>query len=243
MPVVRPFRALRAAPARVDVGAVVVGSDDEAALLAREPRNLVRVLRARAEEGVSVDGVATRARFHLAEFMRAGVFARDATPGVYVVRVVAADVARTGFFAAMRTGSIEGPGVVDDVTKPSACAAGVVGDAVVVAYTDRKGRVARALETETDRDPDVSFVVDGARFELWVVDDDSATARLTALVEGAAPRVIDGAGVLGLLHAAARQAPSPDDAASFALGYFVDDEHPAPALPAGIVLCPLQGSL
>lgn len=238
MAVVRAFRGVRPVPSRVDPGAVVaaVGVDDEAAaaLLAKDPRNVVGLLKARP----------ARAKFLVQEQLRAGVAVRDALPSLYVLKVQGESV-RTGFFAVVRADSIEAP--PDERDADSAGAArlkesGLAIEPCVIRYVDKKGRVARSLESETEREPDASFTFVGQSCELWAVDDDSAAARVTALVEGAALSVDAG-------HAAlARQrdlvdGDADDSAKGYALAFFVDHEAPVVGVPLGVVLHSLEGTL
>jgi hypothetical protein len=250
MAAIRPFRALRAKPSRIDPGVIVVVAG--APTPADDPRSLARVLRPN-DTGGAAEVATTRARFHLAELQRAGLLARDAAPALYVLRVVDGERARTGFFAAVRGDVLTiAPGVVDDGAPGQGGATfdvGVVGDAVIVGFSDKKGRVARSLETETEREPDAAFRAGGRAFELWVLDEETAAARVTALVEAAAPRVLRGAQLLTAASAAARAHP-PDTtsppgatpAAGFCLGFFVDDEAPLLDVPAGIVLLPVSAA-
>jgi hypothetical protein len=247
MAAIRPFRALRAKTARIDAGALIVDDEPMSATSPAnaDPRSLARVLRVRNAPGDAADVATTRARFHLAELLRTGLLARDAMPALYALRVVDGESARTGFFAAARTDALTGADADAD-TDDTLVAGGVVGDAVVVGFSDKKGRVARALETETEREPDVSFRSGARSFELWVVDEENAAARVTALVESASPRVLGGA-LAALANARARAASATgagtDDASAFCLAFFVDDESPIAHVPAGVVLLPVQGAL
>jgi hypothetical protein len=250
MAVIRPFRALRAVPTRIDPAALAIVGDDLDALVAADPRSLARVLRpgAAGEDGA----VSTmRARFLLGELLRAGLVARDATPALYVLRVFDGERARVGFFAAVGLGVPAGAdataGELAPAVQASAFDADVAGDAVIVGYTDKKGRVTRTLETETDRDPDIALRAHGRTWELWVVDEETAAARVTALVEQGGPRVLVGAGLLQTLTArrgtTGHRADGEDVARDFGLGFFVDDETAIEAVPAGLVLLPLSGAL
>jgi hypothetical protein len=247
MAAIQPFRALRAKPARIDPGALVVDDHATTAQSAADPRTLARVLRARNEPGDAADVATTRARFHLAELQRAGLLARDLLPALYALRVVDGDSSRTGFFAAVRVDALAG-GADDVEVDDTLVAGGVTGDAVVVGFSDKKGRVARALETETEREPDVAFRSGARSFEMWVVDEETAAARVTALVEGANPRVLGGA-VSAWATVRARNAGTTtmssgaEDAGAFCLAFFVDDEGPVIPVPAGVVLLPVSGAL
>jgi hypothetical protein len=256
MAVLRPFRAWRAVPARIDPAALVPGGDEGS----RDPRHLGAALR--PGPAPAGEEAATRGRFVLAELRRAGLLARDEAPALYVLRLTTGPVTRVGFFAALRVDSLTSVAVAgaavdgadagadagadgagDHGGEHDVFAAGVAGDAVVVAYADRKGRVTRTLDTETDRDPDATFLLGGTTGELWVVDEPTAAARVTALVEGAEPKVVGGAPLWRLRAQQARPAAGVDDAAAFGLAFFVDDEHPLDEVPSGVVLLPLQGTL
>lgn len=224
MALVRPFRGLRAVASRVDPAALLapVDIDDDAAraLLAREPRNVV---------GLALHPPA-RARFFVAEQLRAGVLVHDAVPALYVLKAQGGAV---GFFALVDAGSVSGVAdVADDDAREDA---GYDVDAAVLRYADKKGRIARSLESETEREPDAAFEFGGTHYELWAVDDDSAAARVTTLLESADVEVAHGAA-----HLARRRAKGADDGASLALAFFVDQEDTAAVPPRGCVLAPRQ---
>lgn len=238
MAVVRPFRGLRAVPARVDPGALCAdrsgsgtGGGDDDALLARDPRNVVGLLMSKGNE--------QRARFLISEQVRAGVIARDLLPALYVLKVQASEGVRTGFFAVVRADSLEVKDDADAARTERLRGSGVAIEPVVVSYVDKKGRVARSLESETEREPDAAFELGGRPCELWAVDDDSAAARVTALVEGQSLTVTAGGSALSSQRALVNN----DDAAGFALAFFVDEESPVELVPIGVVLHALQGSL
>ncbi len=240
MAVVRPFRGVRPLQNRVDPGALVAGrnvdDDAAAALLARDPRNVVGLLKARP----------ARAKFLVQEQLRAGVVVRDALPSLYVLKVQGESV-RMGFFAVVRADSIDASADEADpfdAGRDTAGAArvketGLAIEPCVIRYVDKKGRVARSLESETEREPDASFTFDGCACELWAVDDDSAAARVTALVEGADLTVDSGHNAL----ARQRGLVNEDSAAGFSLAFFVDDEAPVDSVPLGVVLHALDGTL
>jgi hypothetical protein len=225
MALVRPFRGLRAVASRVDPAALLapVDIDDDAAraLLAREPRNVV---------ALALHPPA-RARFLVAEQLRAGVLVHDAVPALYVLKAQGGAV---GFFALVDAGSVAGVAAdVDDDANDAD--AGYDVDAAVLRYADKKGRIARSLESETEREPDAAFAFGGTNYELWAVDDDSAAARVTTLLESADVDVAHGAARL-----ARRRSKASDDGAGFALAFFVDQEDTAAVPPRGCVLAPRQ---
>lgn len=234
MAIVRPFRGLRAVPARVDPGALTasgVDVDDAevAALITRDPRNVMALLKANAH---------SRARFLLQEQMRAGIVARDRLPALYVLKVQG-EGGNTGFFAVVRADSLEVDAVADLERTEHLRLTAVGIEPVVVSYLDKNGRVARALQSETEREPDAAFAVAGKPCELWALDDDSVAARVTAVLEGQTLTATRGA----LAIAAQKSLVSGDDAIGYTLAFFVDGESPVELVPIGIVLHALDGSL
>jgi hypothetical protein len=234
MALLRPFRALRADPARIDPGALVVHEPVADAEVV-DARNLRRVLRDDAVPAVAEP----RARFFLGELVRAGLLRRDDAPALYAMRVVRGDESCVGFFAAAL---LEGLAVGAQPVDERSVHAGVIGDAAIVSYTDKKGRVTRSLETEMDRNPDASFRLGDRIFELWVVNEETVAERVTALVEGGKPRITAGESVLAALQARQRRdsasVTKDETARGLGLAFCVDDESVVPALPAGIVLLP-----
>jgi uncharacterized protein (DUF1015 family) len=109
---VRPFRALRYDPKRVDLAKVlappydVISADERTRLWERDPHCAIRLELTRQvdeEAGTDYHEVAER----LAEWQRTGVLVRDPRPGFYVLRqrFAAPDgarVERVGWFAALR---------------------------------------------------------------------------------------------------------------------------------------------
>jgi hypothetical protein len=218
MSVLRPFRALRADASRIDPGALVF-CDTDVDAASEDPRNLRHALRARPAAGDSEEAVATRARFRLAELVRAGLLRREPTAALYALRAVDGEQSMLGFFAAVHRAS----SAVAGATDPAFVDAVAIGDATTVAFTDKKGRVARSLETETEREPDVTVDRGGRSFSLWVIDDQTTTERVTALVEGGEPRVTSAIAAV---------------ADGFGLGFFVDAAQPSFPVPVGLVLLP-----
>ncbi len=228
MAVVRPFRAVRPDPARVDLGSIVAAADISRAAAAtavgRDPRSLAQLL--------FVDEPRAAA-FLLLDLQRAGVLVTDRAPSLTVVRVVADGQERTSFFAALRADSVDAVDAADrgDVVMLDTGVA-----PIVVSFADKKGRISRAMEAETEREPDADFAVDGVTVEVWIVDDDSAAARLASLVEGAALTVVGGTDMLARAQQRAAQHP-------WALACFVDDEHPPGFVPVGVCLLPAANAV
>ncbi len=232
MAVIRPFRALRPVPARVNLGRLVCDLlDDDAAIVAAavdEPRHLGRLL--------ASDGDPAALDFGVVDLVRAGILERDAEPTVTVVRQTKDDTEHTALFAAVRADDDGDFGGSDGA---SVARTNVVIAPVVVSFEDKKGRIARAIEAETEREPDAAFSFGGAAVEVWAVDDESASARIAALLEGAkltlyndakgawkAARALDGSGVT-----------------PWALGCFIDSDDDLSHLPLGLVLLAQRGPL
>jgi uncharacterized protein (DUF1015 family) len=108
---VRPFRALRYDPDRVDLGKVVVppydviAADERAAYWDRDPHNAIRLeLTREAADEASTDYREVRAT--LAAWQRDGALRRDAKPAFYALRQTfrapdGTEHVRDGFFAAL----------------------------------------------------------------------------------------------------------------------------------------------
>lgn len=204
MALVEPFRALRYDPQRVDVSRVVappldfVDERKRAALLEREPRNVVSLL---AHDALrSVDENRARHALFTAELRRAGILVRDDAPAIYVVRETVrsatADGAptwRVGFFA--RVTQTESGRVLpheETLDRPRDVGRDVK-EPLLLAFDDPGGRVMRTLRAETaERDPDLRAAAFGETVELFVVDDETACARVTALLEERELLIADG---------------------------------------------------
>lgn len=286
MATVRPLAALRYAPERVDLGLVLApsGPVDEgtrAALEAREPRNIVRVLEALdvldelAEEGEGRRSalVARRAALHLAEWRRAGVLAVDEHPALYLVRQTFDDAdgegtrVRLGFYGALE---LDGAAARDvrvlapaealedartaarvDAHRAHLSTCGVQTGAALFAYADESGRIERVLRAEMEeREPDLRGKAFGARYELWIVDDETTTARVARHLEEQTLTLASGRERYEATRRIARQMASGERAESArvrALGFFVkadasalDEAALVSALPPrGLVLAPL----
>jgi uncharacterized protein (DUF1015 family) len=197
VPVVRPFRALRYAPEAVpDLAAVVappydiVAPDERRALLARDPRNVVRLDLPVSEPGEDPDERYRRAARLLSTWRSNGTLHRDPRPALYpyeqTYRVPGTDVERVrrGVFARVRLESF-GP---DSGIRPHERtlaepredryrllrATGVNTSPVVGLYDDPSGRVPEWLASIAA--PPVSELTDddGIHHRLWLVADDGA---------------------------------------------------------------------
>jgi uncharacterized protein (DUF1015 family) len=210
VPDIRPFRALRYDPETVgDAGQVVappydvIGADLHRALLARHPRNAVRLDLPTGEPGEDPDERYRRAARTLTAWRSDGTLRKDPRPSVYVYqqtyRVPGTDLERTqrGFFARLR---IEPFGPGSSVLPHERTLAGPKEDRyrllratgintspVVGLYEDASRRAAAALVAITADGP-VTDVMDddGVRHSLWVVVDEGEGSPANVLVTAAA---------------------------------------------------------
>lgn len=240
MACIRPFRALRPDPSRVALEHLVAEStttpDRVAAARAIDPRHLGQLLTTAGDDGLGVS-------FGIADLVRSGVLVRDALPSLTVVRLTRGEVEQTCLFAALRADADAGvgadadAGVGADVAPAAPPIVDVAAMPAIVHFQDKKGRIVRAIEAELEREPDAAFTLAGNQVETWVLDDESAAARIAALLEGSALRLDDGS---ASTWAAYRGQPS---AEPWALACFVDDEAEVISVPAGLCLLPLRGPL
>jgi hypothetical protein len=236
VPAVKPFRALRYAPTRVDLGAVLGGGSD--------PRGVAWLLNEERAPDDGVDGPTRRACLRLAEWRRAGILHFDDQPALYALRTRAGDVASRGLFCAI---GVEGaPAAADPARATRLEQLGVSVEPVVAAFQDP--RVTRAFDTAIERDADASFRIGGDGFELWCVDDESTTARITGLLSQAALTIERGEASWSA-HAAwwRKKSSATDDhrlhAGAFALAFLHSSDDPWANVPVGAVMAPLTGTL
>ena len=201
MPQIRPFRALRYVPDAVgDLAAVVappydvVGPLEHSRLLARHPKNVVRLDLPSAELGDADDERYRRAARALAAWRSDGTLHKDPRPAVYVYeqvyRVPGTDIERgqRGFFARLRLEPFgEGSGVLPHERTLAGPredryrllrATGVNTSPVVGLYEEPADRAAAAaLDEIADRSPAIDVTDDeGTRHRLWVVEADGPDA-------------------------------------------------------------------
>jgi uncharacterized protein (DUF1015 family) len=217
VPTVRPFRALRYGPeAAADLRRVVsppydiISPDLQRTLLARDPRNVVRLDLPEVEPGDQPDERYRRAARALAAWRSDGTLHKDPRPSLYVYEMVipgedgAAERAQLGFFGRLRLESLDpGSGVRPHERTLAAPredryrllrATGVNTSPVVGLYEDGSGEAAALLEAVTSSRADADVVDDdGVRHRLWDVPDDGdpagAVAKLTRIA-GANPITI-----------------------------------------------------
>ncbi|HSL34986.1 MAG TPA: DUF1015 domain-containing protein, partial [Candidatus Limnocylindrales bacterium] len=217
MPEIRPFRGLRySADSIGDLAAVtappydVVDADEQQRLLARHPKNVVRLDLPTVEPEDEPDDRYRRAARTLAAWRSDGTLHKDPRPSLYVYeqtyRVPGAAVERTqrGFFARLRLEAY-GPGSgirPHERTLEGARedryrllrATGVNTSPVVGLYSDESGGAAAAL-TALVADPATTVVTDddGVVHRLWVVaagDDDSDPVHDLMTAAGRGPITI-----------------------------------------------------
>ncbi len=206
MPEIRPFRALRFDPEAVgDLGTVVappydvIGPDLQRALLARHPRNAVRLDLPEGEPREDPDERYRRAARTLTAWRSDGTLRKDPRPSVYVYeqayRVPGTDHERVqrGFFARLR---IEPFGPESPVLPHERTLSGPKEDRyrllratslntspVVGLFRDPEGEARATLASVVSGTP-VADVLDddGVRHRLWVVPDEGAGSPAASLV-------------------------------------------------------------
>ncbi len=194
VPTIRPFRALRYDPEVVgDVAAVVsppydlIGPTAHDALLARHPRNIVRLDLPLEEPGEEPDERYRRAARTYAAWRADGVLHRDRRPSLYAYeqsyRMPGGEVGRIrrGFFGRLRlepfgpestVRPLEGtlPGPSEDRYRLLR-ASGANFSPVVGLYDDRDGATRTLLAEVAERPPDLEVGDEGTRHRLWMIPE------------------------------------------------------------------------
>lgn len=195
MPVVRPFRALRYAPDAVpDLASVVappydvIGPDELQRLLARDPRNVVRLDLPIAEPGNEPDERYRRAARLISTWRSDGTLHRDPRPALYAyeqaytIPGTSEERVRRGVFARVRLEAF-GP---DSGIRPHERtlaepredryrllrATGVNTSPIVGMYDDPSGRVPEWLAALPKRPTAAVVDDDGVEHRLWMVAED-----------------------------------------------------------------------
>ena len=224
MPKIRPFRGLRYEPDVVDDLAAVVSppydvisSAQQHELLARDPRNVVRLDLPTEEPGDGPDDRYRRAARTFAAWRSDGSFRKDPRPSLYVYeqtyRVPGTEVERIqrGFFGRLRLEAFgAGSGVLPHERTMSGPkedrykllrATGANFSPVVGLYQDPGGTSAALLADIASRPPTIDLVDDdGVTHRLWVVPtdgqdegpSDGPVSRLVAAAGGAPITIADG---------------------------------------------------
>jgi uncharacterized protein (DUF1015 family) len=217
VPVVRPFRALRYSPDAVpDLALVVappydvIGPEEHRRLLARDPRNVVRLDLPHSEAGdADPDDRYRRAAHFLATWRGDGTLHRDPRPTISVVEDSYRLPGRTdervrrGFFARVRLEPL-GAGIrahERTMTAPKEDrykvlrATGVNTSPVVAMYDEPSGRVAALLASVALTTPQVDLVdASGVRHRLWtlVAGEGPVAEQLCELASAATLTIADG---------------------------------------------------
>ncbi len=210
MPDIRPFRALRFDPETVgDPGQVVappydvIGADLHRTLLARHPRNAVRLELPLGEPGEDPDDRYRRAAKTLIAWRSDGTLRKDPKPSAYVYeqsyRVPGTGVERTqrGFFARLRIEPFgSGSSVLpheETLSGPREDryrllrATGINTSCVVGLYEDPSRGAAAALARIAAGTPAADVTDDdGVRHRLWVVADEGEGSPASVLIAAAA---------------------------------------------------------
>ncbi len=220
MPEIRPFRALRYDPESVgDLAAVVappydvIDPENEARLLARHPKNVVRLDLPSIAPGEEPDERYRRAARTLAAWRSDGTFHKDPRSAIYVYeqtyRVPGTDTERTqrGFFGRLRLESFgPGAGILPHERTLEGPredryrllrATGVNTSPVVGLYDDASGSTAAILATIAGRKAAIDLRDDdGVRHRLWVVEAEGEAAdhvtRLLGAVAAGPVTIADG---------------------------------------------------
>ncbi len=220
MPKIRAFRALRYRPEVAPDAALVlsppydvVSPEQQAELLARHPRNVVRLDLPETKDGEPPDQRYRRAAATLAAWRSDGTLFKDPRPALYACeqtyRVPGSDEKRTqrGFFGRLLLEPL-GPGSGVRPHERTLAgpredryrllrATGVNTSPVVVMYEDPTGETGRLLGAIVAAPPDLEATDDdGVRTRLWVVpasdEADAPAARLAALAGADAVTIADG---------------------------------------------------
>src|SRR6185369_15594467 len=220
VPQIRPFRALRFAADAVGDPAKVVAPPydvltpaDRSRLLARHPKNVVRLDAPAEEPGDAEDDRYRRAARILAAWRSDGTLHKDPRPSIYVYeqtyRVPGTDTERTqrGFFARLRLEALEpGSGVLPHERTLAAAredryrllrATGVNTSPVIGLYDDPSGRASAILATLAAESATIDVLDDdGVRHRLWVAAADGpaadSVAELVAIAAAEPVTIADG---------------------------------------------------
>jgi uncharacterized protein (DUF1015 family) len=210
VPEVRPFRALRYESDVVGDLALVVSppydliSPTEAVdLLARHPRNAVRLDLPVGEQGDGPDDRYRRAARTFAAWRSDGTFHKDPRPSLYVYERApggsdpAADGVRTGFFGRLRLEPFGPGGGVEPREAPPAAqredrykllrATGVNTSPIVCRYPDPTGRAAGILAAAAKGHPEIDLTdTSGTRHRVWAIAAEGSDAEaVSGLLAGA----------------------------------------------------------
>ena len=205
----RPFNGVRYAAAAGSLADLVcppydvISPEEERALLARSPHNMVRLELAEIEGPPPADRYAAAAASFAA--MRAGEILReDATPSYYLLRqrFTAGGVAyvRHGLLGALRLEEL-GTGVLpheDTAAGPKEDRLALMEatnanfSPLMMLYRDASGQVAAVTRRVAASAPDSDFVVDGQGYTLWPITDPADVAAIKIALSSTRAFIADG---------------------------------------------------
>jgi uncharacterized protein (DUF1015 family) len=200
MTLIKPFRALRAAPGRaMDVLAPpydVLSSAEARDRAKGRPWSFLHVSKAEIDLDPAIDpydrAVYAKAAENLRRMVAAGVLVRDAKPCYYAYRLTWRDRVETGFAAVasiaayaenrIRKHELTTPAKEDDRVRQIEAVDAQTGP-VMLAYPAAPG-IDNLLAGAAAKEPAVDVTADdGVRHQLWVIDEESTIAELTCTVE------------------------------------------------------------
>jgi uncharacterized protein (DUF1015 family) len=209
---VRPFAGLYYNPAQPDIGSKlappydVLSEADKQRLLARDPRNFVRIdLPHTPPKHAGPPEAYAAARTTLDEWLSSGVFVRGTAPAIYVYHQTYAHAGRNYvrkmFFARLRlepfgTGSVYPHeqtfgGPKEDrllLTKATACNL----SPIFGLYQDADNQVARCLEKSLPGQPLLYGDLDGVRNQMWAVTDSAVISEVQQFMASKPIYIADG---------------------------------------------------
>ena len=209
-----------------------------------DPRRIALLLNEQSAHDDGVHAPLRRARLRLADWRRAGILRVDPQASVYALRQRTVDGESLGLLCAIGVDGV--PPVADAAREARLEQLGVAIEPVVASFSEP--RVQRALENAIDRDADASWRLGPALLELWCIDDESTTARMSALLSQASLTVEDNAAAWSA-HAAwwQRQGAAEDDgrprAGAYALAFLHSVNDKWSEVPVGAAMAPLRGAL
>lgn len=212
MTVVRPFRAVRYDPARVDLSRVIVppydviAPNERASFFDRDPHNAVRFELTREVEAEATTDYA-QVREALDAWRESGVLIQDEEPAFYVMRQRfqapdGRELARIGFFAELELAEYEERVVLpheatlagpkkDRLRLLRASAANL--SSVFMLYEDRDEALAQVLEAALEKNPLGRADDDaGVEYTLAAVNDPADVAVIQAFLDTRPVVIADG---------------------------------------------------
>ena len=241
----RPIRAVRYAPEAGELSDLicppydVISEEQEHALLARSPYNMVRMELAELEGPPPPDRYDGAAEVY-ARLRHDGVLKRDAEPGYYLLRQRfargSATVERYGLLGALR-GEEPGTGVLpheDTAAGPKEDRLALMQatqanfSPLLMLYRDPSGAVAKVIGSTASRAADGEFTADdGQEIALWRIADPAQVSAIEAALSDQPAYIADGHHryETSLVYRDAAGG-SDDDAACFVLTCMIDFEDP-----------------